>query len=82
MDVSGHFSAPYHGYLKNFAMAVSGRMDEHFTALCDHGHIKFWSIRTLTTLPEEAGFRDIRFLRVGRVPTLAKSMIAIARRPA
>ncbi|MFM2279234.1 MAG: hypothetical protein RLZZ444_1465, partial [Pseudomonadota bacterium] len=75
-------STPYHGYLKNLAMAVSGRMDAHFTALWDNGHIKFWSIRTLTTLLEEAGLREIRFLRVGRVPVLAKSMIAIARRPA
>ncbi|MFM7012899.1 MAG: class I SAM-dependent methyltransferase [Betaproteobacteria bacterium] len=74
-------STPYHGYLKNLAMAVSGRMDAHFTALWDHGHIKFWSIRTLTTLLEEAGFREIRFLRVGRLPALAKSMIAIAQRP-
>lgn len=74
-------STPYHGYIKNLAMAVSGKMDAHFTALWDHGHIKFWSIRTLTTLLEEAGFRDIRFLRVGRVPALAKSMIAIAQRP-
>lgn len=75
-------STPYHGYLKNLALAVSGRMDAHFTALWDHGHIKFWSIPTLTTLLEEAGLRDIRCLRVGRVPPLAKSMIAIARRPA
>ena len=73
-------STPYHGYLKNLAMAVTGKMDAHFTALWDHGHIKFWSVRTLTILLEEAGFRDLRFLRVGRIPPLAKSMIAIARR--
>ena len=40
--------------------AVSGQMDAHFTALWDHGHIKFWSERTLRLLLEEAGFRDIR----------------------
>lgn len=74
-------STPYHGYWKNLALAITGRMDEHFTALWDHGHIKFWSIRTLSELLHEAGFTDIRFERVGRVPTLAKSMIAIARRP-
>jgi 2-polyprenyl-6-hydroxyphenyl methylase/3-demethylubiquinone-9 3-methyltransferase len=28
-----------------------------------------------------AGFADIRFIRVGRIPPLAKSMVAIARRP-
>jgi 2-polyprenyl-6-hydroxyphenyl methylase/3-demethylubiquinone-9 3-methyltransferase len=53
-------------------------MDAHFTALWDHGHIKFWSIPTLTTLLKEAGFKRVRFLRVGRIPSLAKSMIAIA----
>jgi 2-polyprenyl-3-methyl-5-hydroxy-6-metoxy-1,4-benzoquinol methylase len=74
-------STPYHGYLKNLALAVSGRMDQHFTALWDHGHIKFWSIKTLSLLLEEAGFRDIRFRRVGRIPPLAKSVIAIARKP-
>lgn len=73
-------STPYHGYWKNCAMAVSGRMDAHFTALWDHGHIKFWSIRTLSILLAEAGFAPIRFERVGRVPALAKSMIAIAGR--
>ena len=74
-------STPYHGYLKNLAMAVTGKLDAHFTALWDHGHIKFWSFRTLSQLLAEAGLQDIRFLRVGRVPPLAKSMIAIARKP-
>ena len=74
-------STPYHGYLKNLALAVSGKMDTHFTALWDHGHIKFWSVKTLSVLLREAGFRDLRFERVGRIPPLAKSMIAIARRP-
>ena len=75
-------STPYHGYWKNLVMALSGKLDNHFTALWDHGHIKFWSIRTLTALLTEAGLVDLRFERVGRVPALAKSMIAVARRPA
>lgn len=74
-------STPYHGYAKNLVMALTGKLDAHFTALWDHGHIKFWSVRTLSILLREAGFDDIRFLRVGRVPSLAKSMIAIARKP-
>ncbi|MFN3682011.1 MAG: hypothetical protein ACK4VP_08235, partial [Nitrospira sp.] len=73
-------STPYHGYWKNLALALSGKMDAHFTALWDHGHIKFWSIRTLRQLLQEAGFSEIRFLRVGRIPPLAKSMIAVAYR--
>lgn len=74
-------STPYHGYWKNLALAVAGRLDSHFTALWDHGHIKFWSIRTLRALLEEAGFVDIAFKRAGRIPPLAKSIVAVARRP-
>ena len=71
-------STPYHGYWKNLAMALTGRLDHHFTALWDHGHIKFWSMATLGQLLQEAGFHSITFRRVGRVRALAKSMIAIA----
>jgi len=71
-------STPYHGYWKNLAMAATGKLDGHFTALWDNGHIKFWSFQTLSQLLEEAGFRSVTFRRVGRIPALAKSMIAIA----
>ncbi len=74
-------STPYHGYWKNLAMAVTGKLDAHFTALWDGGHIKFWSMRTLRALLEEAGFVDVEFTLVGRIKPLAKSMIAVARRP-
>ena len=74
-------STPYHGYVKNLALAVTGRLDRHFTALWDHGHIKFWSIRTLTRLLEEAGLKVEQTHRVGRLAVLAKSMILVARKP-
>lgn len=74
-------STPYHGYWKNLALALTGKMDAHFTALWDHGHIKFWSVRTLGELLSEAGFVDIEFHRVGRIPSFAKSMIAVAKKP-
>jgi len=74
-------STPYHGYRKNLALALSGKMDRHFTALWDHGHTKFWSISTLNALLTEVGFGDIRFRRVGGIPPLAKSIVAIAKRP-
>ena len=76
----GVLSTPFHGYWKNLALAVTGKLDDHFTALWDGGHIKFWSERSLGMLLEEAGFRDVRFVRVGRLPPLAKSMIAVFRR--
>ncbi|MBL4901134.1 MAG: methyltransferase domain-containing protein, partial [Desulfocapsa sp.] len=43
-------STPYHGYLKNIALALAGAWDKHFTALWDGGHIKFWSYCTLKEL--------------------------------
>jgi 2-polyprenyl-6-hydroxyphenyl methylase/3-demethylubiquinone-9 3-methyltransferase len=74
-------STPFHGYWKNLALALANKMDAHFTALWDGGHIKFWSERTLGTLLSEAGFVDVQFSRVGRIPPIAKSMIAVARKP-
>ncbi len=73
-------STPYHGYLKNVALAMSGKMDAHFTALWDHGHIKFWSVKTLTALFAEQGLACEKVLRVGRLPALAKSMILVFRK--
>ena len=72
-------STPYHGYWKNLALSlVPGVWDRHHHPLCDHGHIKFWSRRTLRALLIQAGFKAVRFERLGRVPALAKSMIAVA----
>jgi 2-polyprenyl-3-methyl-5-hydroxy-6-metoxy-1,4-benzoquinol methylase len=73
-------STPYHGYFKNLAIAMTGKWDAHHSVLWDHGHIKFWSMPTLTALLKEAGFGSIAFRRVGRIPLLAKSMIALARK--
>ncbi|MCP9825036.1 bifunctional 2-polyprenyl-6-hydroxyphenol methylase/3-demethylubiquinol 3-O-methyltransferase UbiG [Synechococcus sp. EJ6-Ellesmere] len=74
-------STPYHGYLKNCALALSGKLDAHFTALWDGGHIKFWSRRTLTALLQEAGFQVVAFRGAGRWPWLWKSMLLAARKP-
>lgn len=75
------FTTPYHGYWKNLVMALTGKLDAHFTVLWDCGHIKFWSRKTLTQGFEGVGFRVERFVGVGRVPYLWKSMILVARKP-
>ena len=75
-------STPYHGYWKNLAIAISGATDRHLDPLWDGGHIKFWSIDTLTRLFSEAGLAVKRVHRVGRIPVLAKSMIFVLERPA
>ncbi len=74
-------STPFHGYWKNLSLALTGKLDRHFTVLWDHGHIKFWSVKTLSELLREAGFENIAFDYAGRVYPFSKSMIAIARKP-
>jgi 2-polyprenyl-3-methyl-5-hydroxy-6-metoxy-1,4-benzoquinol methylase len=74
-------TTPYHGYLKNLSLALTGKMDGHYTALWDGGHIKFWSRATLTTLLRETGFDAISFEGAGRLPYVWKSMILTARKP-
>lgn len=71
-------TTPYHGYLKNVALAVSGKMDQHFTVLWDGGHIKFWSRKTLGGLLADKGFKHIHFTGCGRLPWLWKSMMLSA----
>ena len=73
-------STPYHGYLKNLAIALAGGFDKHFTALWDHGHIKFWSKKTLSQVVREAGFHKIEFFEAGRFYPFSKSMIMVARK--
>jgi 2-polyprenyl-3-methyl-5-hydroxy-6-metoxy-1,4-benzoquinol methylase len=74
-------TTPYHGYIKNIMLAVVGKLDGHFTVTWDHGHIKFWSRKTLTFVLEEAGFKIEKFEGSGRFPYLWKSMVITARRP-
>jgi 2-polyprenyl-6-hydroxyphenyl methylase/3-demethylubiquinone-9 3-methyltransferase len=78
----GHLvvTTPYHGYLKNLALALAGRWDRHHTALWHGGHIKFWSRATLTQLLEQNGFTVERFIGAGRLPCLWKSMLLVARK--
>jgi 2-polyprenyl-3-methyl-5-hydroxy-6-metoxy-1,4-benzoquinol methylase len=75
-------STIYHGYLKNIALAVLGRFDRHVDPLWDHGHIKFFSARTLTRLLTDAGFENVAVRRPDLIPQFACSMVASARRPA
>lgn len=77
----GHLilTTPYHGYLKNLVLALSGKMDNHFHVLWDGGHIKFFSVKTLTTLLETEGYTDIQFKFAGRLPYLSKSMLCCSK---
>lgn len=72
-------TTPYHGYLKNLLIALTGKMDEHFTVLWDMGHVKFFSVATLTALLKAEGYQEIEFKFAGRLPYLWKSMLCSAR---
>jgi 2-polyprenyl-3-methyl-5-hydroxy-6-metoxy-1,4-benzoquinol methylase len=72
-------TTPYHGYFKNIVLALTGKLDNHFTVLWDGGHIKFWSKKTIYDLLKEKGFKDMQFVGCGRVPFLWKSMLIKAK---
>ena len=73
-------TTPYHGYVKNLVLAMCGKMDAHFSALHDGGHIKFFSVKTLSQLMQSCGFTPLRFTFYGRAPWLWKNMICSARK--
>lgn len=71
-------STPYHGYLKNVLLAVSAKLDNHFTALWDGGHIKFFSRRTLEIMLRQEGFTITRFCGAGGIPLIWRAMLVEA----
>jgi len=74
-------STPFHGYWKNLAIALFGKFDQHFTALWEVGHIKFFSPKTLSTLLNKTGYDSkMYFHYVGRFRPFSKSMIVVATR--
>ena len=65
---------PYHGYIKNLALALSGKMDTHFCVHDVGGHIKFFSVKTLSELLQRNGLCDLKFTYYGRAPWLWMNM--------
>ena len=71
----------YRGHSKNLALALSGRLDRQFTALRDHDHIRFYSVKTFTRLLSTQVFRKTGIDQVGRTPYAVKSPIMTQRAP-
>ena len=71
-------TTPYHGYWKNLALSIFDKWDDHHTPLWEGGHIKFWSIKTISKLLATNGFKLINYSGVGRIKYLWKSMVVIA----
>lgn len=72
-------TTPYHGYWKNLALAIFGKWDQHHLSWWDHGHLKFFSRRTLGWVMDAQNFEEERFAGVGRLPYLWKSMVVTYR---
>lgn len=73
-------STPYHGFLKNSAIVLTGSFDRHFDPLGEEWHIRYFSKNTLRKILETNGFEVIDFLGSGRFPFFWHSMVAAARR--
>ena len=57
---------------------MTGKWDTHLGPRWDGVDIKLFSITTLCSLLSEAGFRDVRIFRIRRIPSLSKSIVAVA----
>jgi SAM-dependent methyltransferase len=74
-------STPFHGYIKNLALALTNSFDAHWHPLRDFGHVKFFSQPTLRQLLAEAGMTRLHFSMAGRFYPLSKSMIVAGVKP-
>lgn len=68
-------TTPYHGYFKNLALSLLNKWDQHHTPFWLHGHIKFWSRKTLGQLFTDEGFQTVCFKGLGRLPWLWMTML-------
>ena len=73
-------STPYHGYIKNLLISLLGKHDFHFNPLWRHGHIKFFSIKTLSDLLRKCNFKVINKKFSGRFYPISNSMIFLIKK--
>tara|TARA_B100000787_G_scaffold124684_1_gene93995 strand:+ start:1164 stop:1793 length:630 start_codon:yes stop_codon:yes gene_type:complete len=73
-------TTPFHGYIKNLAISILGKMDPHYGPLWQHGHIKFFSVKTLTQLISLYKFKIIDIKYSGRFYPLSSSMMFLLKR--
>ena len=73
-------STPYHGYFKNLLINLLGKHDYHYNPLWRHGHIKFFSIKTLTNLLKKCNLKVIKKKFSGRFYPLSNSMIFLIKK--
>lgn len=82
LDNDGIFllSTPYNGYIKNLIISILGKNDWHYNPLWRHGHIKFFSTKTLTKILQSCNFRIISKQFSGRFYPINCSMIFLTQK--
>ena len=73
-------TTPYNGYIKNLVINILGKHDFHYNPLWRHGHIKFFSIRTLNLIMEKCNFEILKRSFSGRFYPISCSMIFLAKK--
>lgn len=74
-------TTPYHGYFKNLAMALTGKLERHLDTAWSGSYVHFFSRKSLSVLLTKVGFEDLVIVRVGRIAPLANSMIVTCTKP-
>lgn len=74
-------ATPYYGYLKNLALALTGKLSEHRSVASSATYVSLFTVATMRQLLVATGFTDIEAARIGRIPPLAKVMLVTARKP-
>ena len=82
LKINGYLllSTPYHGYFKNLAISLLNKHDWHFNPLWRHGHIKFFSIKTLSKVLSETSFEIINYKFSGRIYPFSSSMVFLCKK--
>jgi SAM-dependent methyltransferase len=70
-------TTPYHGRVSVAALALCGRLDDHFDPRADH--LRFFTAATLRALLADAGFAEVDLHAVGGTPLLRAAFHVVAR---
>ena len=73
-------STPYHGFIKNLLIILTGKFNTHFSPLWENGHIKFFSKSTLVEICRRNGFIIEKIFYSGRFFPLSESIILIIKK--
>jgi len=73
-------STPYNGYIKNLIINLLNMHDKHYDPLWRHGHIKFFTIKTLSYLLKSNSFKIIKMKLSGRLYPINCSMIFLCQK--